>query len=253
MKYYIFYFSLLLILFSSSIVKSQKSVRDSSITIPSISINYGYHFGFGDIGNTYGNNHAIGSDFTLKLKSQFILGFGGEYYFSENVKNQDSYFTNIKTDNGNIIDNGGLYSEIFLYQRGFNIQVFTGYQFSKWSPNVNSGPFIQVGAGIMQYRTQIHDQNNSAPQVKDEYRKLYDRLSNGFSVTQLLGYRHMGNNNIANFYLGIELTEAWTKNRRSYNADLDPNENLQHFDFLIGLKLGWMIPFYKRAPQEYYY
>jgi len=248
---------ILFILIASILVSAalfgQKSVKDSSIFIPSLAINYSHHLAFGDIGQTYGNNHAVGTDITFKLVKQLVIGVGFEYYFSENVNNQDSYFANIKTDKGYVIDGNGKYAEIHLYQRGFNIQLFTGYQFDFWSSNPNSGPFIQAGIGLMQYYTQIKNTENTAPQVQGEYLKMYDRLSNGLSLTQFMGYRYMGDKNLANFYIGIELTQAWTKNRRSYNADLLADESLEHFDFLAAIKLGWIIPFYKKAPEQYYY
>jgi len=248
-----FFFFLISFLLFSFVAKSQKSVSDSSIFIPSLSIHYSYHLASGDIGKTYGNNHAVGTDFTVKLKNQFVLGLGFEYYFSEDVKNEDSYFANIKTEKGFVIDGNGQYAEMFLYERGFNIQLFTGYQFDFWSKNPNSGPFVQAGVGFMQYRTQIKNTENTAPQVQGEYVKMYDRLSNGLSTTQYFGYRYMGSRNLWNFYIGVELTQGWTKNRRTYNADLPESESLNHFDFLTAIKLGWIIPFYKKTPQDYYY
>ncbi len=247
-----FFFIILFSLYSIT-AKSQKSVSDSSIFIPSISINYSYHFAAGDIGKAYGNNNAVGSDLTFKLVNQFVLGVGFEYYFSENVKNQDSYFSNIKTEKGFVIDGNGHYAEIYLYERGFNVQLFAGYQFNFWANNPNSGPFVQAGVGFMQYRTQIKNKQNTAPQVNGEYTKMYDRLSNGMSLTQFFGYRHMGNRNLGNFYFGIEFTQGFTKNRRTYNADFGVDDNLNHSDFLTAIKFGWIIPFYKKSLQNYYY
>ena len=232
---------------------AQKSHRDSSIFIASLGIHYGYHFVGGNMKNTYGNNHAVGADATFKLKNGISIGADFEYYFSENVKNRDSYFKNISNYSGNIIDGNGRYAEVNLYERGYNIQIFAGYQFHQWGPNPNSGPFIHLGVGFMEYHTRIENPEKTAPQIKDEYIKMYDRLRNGFSSTQFFGYRFMGNRNLANIYFGVEFTEAWTANRRSYNADLKPEELGIKFDFLTAIKVGWIIPFYGRAPKEYYY
>ena len=248
-----FYFLLTAFILFNTAAKSQKSVADSSIFIPSLGITYSYDFASGSIGNTYGNNHAFGTELNFKLKNEFVVGLGFEYYFSENVNNQDLYFANIKTEKGYVIDGNGKYAEIFLYERGFNLQLFAGYQFNLWSKNPNSGPYIQAGIGLMQYQTQIKNTENTAPQVQGEYVKMYDRLSNGLSLTQFIGYRYMGSKNLTNFFIGLELTQGWTKNRRSYNADLPIDESLEHFDFLTAIKIGWIIPFYKKAPEQYYY
>jgi hypothetical protein len=232
---------------------AQISHTDSSIFIPSLGANYAFHVVGGDMANTFGNHHAVGTDLTFKFKNQIILGLGFEYYFSDHVLNQDSYFQDIKNSKGYIIDGNGMYAEVFLYERGFNLQGFAGYQFHFWSPNPNSGPFIQVGFGFMQYHVRIENPGFTAPQIKDNYLKMYDRLTNGSSISQFIGYRFLGNKNLTNFYLGIEFTQAFTQNRRSYNADFTDQNLKQQLDLLAAFKVGWIIPFYNKAPKAYYY
>jgi hypothetical protein len=189
----------------------------------------------------------------VKLRSGFILGIDGSYLFGTDVKNEDSYFHAIRNDHGYVIDGDGQYAEVHLYERGLQIFIFGGYQFNFWSPNPNSGPFIHLGAGFLQHYVRIENPGNTAPQILGEYSKLYDRLSNGFSTSQMIGYRYMGNRNLANFYLGFEFTQAWTKSRRAYNAD-DMQQNTDtHLDLLYGIKVGWIIPLYGRAPKDFYY
>lgn len=232
---------------------AQKAVRDSSITIPSISVHYAYQFPGGDLSSRFGNNHNVGGEFTIKLRSGFILGVEGSYLFGTDVKNENSYFKNIRNDHGFVIDGNGQYAEVMLYERGLHIFAFAGYQFTFWSPNPNSGPFIHLGAGFLQHYVRIENPGNVTPQIMGEYSKLYDRLSNGFSATQMIGYRYMGNHNLSNFYIGIEFTQAWTQSRRAYNADDMKQNTDKHLDLLFGIKLGWVIPLYGRAPKDFYY
>jgi hypothetical protein len=246
--YLIFAFFLL-----STFSFAQKEISDSSIFIPSIGMHYGYHLSSGELANQYGNCSAIGSDFTLKFKNQLVLGLGFEYYFSDNVKNTIPYFKDIINDHGYIIDGNGQYAEVFLYQRGFNIQVFSGYQFNFLSPNPNSGPFIQIGVGLMQYRTRIENPEMTAPQVNGENKKMYDRLTNGLSITQFIGYRYLGARNLTNIYAGFEFTQGFVKNRRSYNADYSSETPLNYTATMVAFKIGWIIPLYRKAPKKYYY
>jgi len=240
-------------LWSSQVAFAQKSSRDSSITIPSISIHYAYQFAGGDLAKRFGANHNVGAEFTLKLRNGFIIGLDGSYLFGTDVKNEDSYFHAIRNDHGFVIDGDGQHAEIHLYERGLQIFIFGGYQFNFWSPNPNSGPFIHLGAGFLQHYVRIENPGNTAPQILGEYSKLYDRLSNGFSTSQMIGYRYMGNRNLANLYIGFEFTQAWTQSRRSYNAD-DMRQNTDtHLDLLYGIKVGWIIPLYGRAPKDFYY
>ncbi len=250
-------FFILLILFigiwNIQSVSGQKRVRDSSFTIPSFAIHYAYQLPGGDLSNRFGGNHNAGGEFMVKLRSGFILGIDGSYLFGTEVKNEDSYFHAIRNDHGYVIDGDGQYAEVHLYERGLQVFIFGGYQFNFWSPNPNSGPFIQLGAGFLQHYVRIENPGNTAPQILGEYSKLYDRLSNGFSTSQMIGYRYMGNRNLANLYIGFEFTQAWTKSRRAYNAD-DMRQNTDtHLDLLYGIKVGWIIPLYGRAPKDFYY
>lgn len=247
-----FFFILISILFTNQAV-AQSNLRDSSILIPSFSIHYAYQFSGGDLNSRFGNNHNIGGDFTLKLKNNIMLGVESSYLFGTDIKNQDQYFRHIRNDQGYVIDGNGQYAEVHLYERGFNIYLFTGYQFNFLSPNPNSGPFVQLGAGFLQHYIRIENTDNTAPQITGEYAKLYDRLSNGFSSTQTIGYRFMGNRNLANFHFGFEFTQAWTQSRRSYNADDMKRNTDKNFDLLFGIKVGWIIPLYGRAPKDFYY
>ncbi len=253
MRYYHWLLLPFIILFSYK-SEAQKNIRDSSIFIPSLSVNYSIKTPLsGIMSDTYGYNHSVGSDFNAKLKNNISVGIGFEYLFGDNVKNTEDYFKAIQSEDGFVIDGNGQYAEVFLYERGYNIQIFASYQFDVMSPNPNSGPYVQLGAGFMQYHTRIENKDLSANAINDDYAKMYDRLRNGFSTTQVLGYRYMGNRNLANFFIAIEITQGWTNNRRSYNADLSDSQMGKSMDLLVGVKLAWIIPFYGRAPKDYYY
>jgi len=253
MKAYFLLIFLLLNLGFISHISAQKSIRDSSITIPAISIHYGYEFPGGDLVDRFGNNHKVGGEFSLKLKNNFILGISMSYLFGTDVKNENLYFKDLRNDHGYLINGNGEYASVHMYERGFNTYLNFGYQFNVFAPNPNSGIFITAGLGFMQHHVRIENEENITPQITGEYTKMYDRLSNGFSTQQTVGYRFIGNRNLTNFYFGFEFTQAWTQSRRSYNADDMKRNTDQHLDLLFGLKLGWIIPIYGRAPKQYYY
>ena len=235
-------------------LSAQRGIKDSSIFIPAIIFNYSYQMPLsGAIEESYGNNHSVGAEFSFKLKNNLMLGLNFGYMFGEDIKNQDSYFSKIVNSKDFITDGNGEFASVFLYQRGYNFQITAGYQFSFWSPNPNSGIFIQAGAGFMEYKTRIENKGKAAHSVVGEYAKMYDRLRNGFMTSQMVGYRLMSKKNLTNVYGAIELSQAWTDNRRNYNADLTPDQQGKKMDLLISFKVGWIIPFYGRAPKDYYY
>lgn len=75
------------------------------------------------------------------------------------------------------------------------------------------------GVGILQHKIRIEHQDNKIPQLEGDYLKGYDRLSNGLMVHQFVGYFHMSNNRLINFFVGAEAWQGFTKNRRDLNFD----------------------------------
>ncbi|MCK6649378.1 MAG: hypothetical protein L6Q66_06965, partial [Bacteroidia bacterium] len=93
---------------------------------------------------------------------------------------------------------------------------------------------------------------NNIPQLDSDYKKGYDRLTNGFLLSQNLGYLYLSNNRIANFYIGFECMQGFTQNRRSYNFDQMKQDTEKRVDILYGGKVSWILPLYKKAPKEFY-
>jgi hypothetical protein len=57
------------------------------------------------------------------------------------------------------------------------------------------------------------------------------------------------------FYGGIYAQQGLTKNRRDlfYDCPDEPVPSETRLDLQFGVKLGWVIPIYKRQPQEFYF
>ena len=251
---HIFLYSLtILSLFLYKNTNAQSSHKDSIINIPTIAIQYAYQIPAGNIKEFYGNNSKIGIEFNMKFKNNFILGASSGFLFGENIKNKESYFRSIQNSNGYITDANGQFAEVFLYERGFNIELITGYIFNKLNNNPNSGPFIHVGLGYLSYWTRAENPGLTVIHIQDEYKYIYDRMRHGFSSSQLIGYKHYGNKNLGNFYVGLEFTQAWTDNGRFFNIDLNKSQLGAKLDLFYSIKIAWMVPLYKKAPKEFYY
>jgi hypothetical protein len=108
----------------------------------------------------------------------------------------------------------------------------------------------------LQHKIRIEVVDNTIPQLFGDYKKGYDRLTNGIALSQYVGYFYMGNRRTVNFSLGLEIMEAFTKNRRDYNFDTMEKDDHLRMDLLIGLRLNWSIPFYsknKLGKKTFYY
>ncbi|MCD4744846.1 MAG: hypothetical protein K8R58_00940 [Bacteroidales bacterium] len=229
-------------------------VEDSTVFTPMIYAGYSYQIPGGNLSELFGNNSNIGFGFQIKTKKNWIFGIDYNYLFGNNVKNENSLLSNITTSNGYIIDGNGIYAEINIYERGFLTSLKFGKVFSLFGPNPNSGIIFISSAGFLQYKIRIDNIDNTAPQLKDDYKKGYDRLTNGFAISEFIGYLYLGKNRLLNFFAGFEFTQAWTQSRRDINFNTrKPDDPLKHFDTLSGIKVGWIIPFNRRTSNNTFY
>jgi len=224
------------------------------LTIPMFSAAYMVQVPGGDLAERYGINSNIGGSFTLKLKNNFFLELNPNFIFGNNLKGDAlTIFEEIETSNGNIININGEYAKVVVFQRGFYAGGRVGKMFPISSNNLNSGIVLSVGAGLLQHRIRIENDGNNTPQINFDYRKGYDKLTNGFSLTQFIGFMHISKHKLINYYFGFEFYQAWTESRRTYDFNLMGRDDRKRIDLLSGLKVGWIIPIYKRQPDPFYF
>ena len=224
------------------------------MNLPLIYSGAGFNLTGGDIAKRVGHNFEVGGGALYKTKTNWLFGLDLNYLYSENVK--DLPIQHILTDDGFLIGDDGLYVNLRISQRGIKLPVFkAGKVFSApfARASVNSGIYVMGGAGFIQHKVHYEDVSRTAAQLRGDYRKGYDHLTNGLALTQNVGYLYLDQKRRINFFINLEITEGFTKNRRSYNFDLMGPDTSNKFDLLYGIKLGWIFPAYKKLPQEYYY
>lgn len=233
---------------------AQVNLKDSNVVAPMVCSSYALQVPGADMAERFGINSAIGLQFLLKNKKNWIYGLSGDFIFGSLVK-EKGIMDSIKTSDGFLIAGNGKLVDTRLLERGFSSFLKFGKMFSGFGPNKNSGIVAIVGMGFIQHKIRIElidGDNETTPQLNDEMKKGYDRLSNGVAFSQSVGYLYLGNNRITNFYAGLEVIEAFTKNRRSFDYDLMKKDDQQRTDILFGIRVGWILPLYKRAPKEFY-
>ena len=101
-----------------------------------------------------------------------------------------------------------------------------------------------MGVGIFQHKIRVQEDPNSfVPIIAGEYKKGWDRLSNGLALRQFVGYQHLSLNGLVNFYAGFEFMQAFTQNRRVQDFKLMTKLDEKRFDLMYGIKVGWTLPF----------
>ena len=241
----------LLPLLSSRAFAQASRLGEESVPAMITSVDFGFYLPAGDLKNRFGKNMSIGLSGMYKLRSNWLFGASGGFLFGGDVK-EDSLAINLITGNGYIVGTDGLPAEIALFERGFIIMGKVGKLFPIKKTHQNAGIALILGAGFMQHKIHISDRNNALPQLQGDYLAGYDRLSNGPAVTQFVGYLHLDKNKRINFYAGLEATEAFTQTRRLFNFDTRSGNTGTRIDVMLGIKVGWILPFYGKKVGDYY-
>lgn len=246
-------------------VQAQVNANEEPIAsfIPTFA--YAFQIPGGDVADNYGYNSTIGGGFLYKTKKNLLFSLDVNFIFGNQVKNADTILWMIANSDGAIIDANGIYPEYAIYERGYSINFRVGKIFKLLRANPNSGLMLMGGVGYLTHRMLVDVQGETVPQLKDDYGKGYDRLTGGFTLNEFIGYFYMGKTRVLNFYGGFEFYQAFTKNLRDRNFDqviydqatntykVAGIDNSNYLDLFFGIKVGWMIPVYNRAPDTYYY
>jgi hypothetical protein len=249
MKYLLFLLSIIVL---PLISKGQFQVRDSALFNPHVTISYAYHTPGGDMAERFGNNGGLGMGFHIKSKTNWYYGVQGTYFFGKRVT-EPGLLSNLYTDNYEILDDQGQIAKIYIQERGFSVTANGGYIFNALGPNRNSGLLVMGGVGFLQHKIRIEHQENEIRFLEGDYLKGYDRLTNGLTTYEFLGYYLMSTNKMVNFIAGVEAYQGFTQGRRTLNFDTGVADNSKRFDALLGVRVGWVVHLYSRIPDQYYY
>ncbi len=244
---------LVFLLFSYNGFSQNTILRDSSVSATLINIGLGYSFPGGDLKDRFGNCGVFQVGVIEKFRSNWLIGLKGDLFFGDDVR-EDTILKNLANSSGFITNSSGAPANIQLLERGFAIDLTIGKILPFLDANSNSGLTITGGLGFLQHKIRINNSANDVPQLEGNYKKGYDRLSNGLRLTEFVGYTYLSANKLANFQIGMEFTQAWTKNRRDINFDTQQQDKKTRNDLMYALKLIWILPLYHEiVEKEFYY
>ncbi len=242
----------LFIFLSSFSLFSQSTLEDSVVTATLVNVNLGINWPGADMAKRFGYNGTVGLGGYYKNEKNWLFGLQGEYIFGGKVKESD-ILSPLLTRQGNIISTNTKPAQVSLAERGYVIEGQVGHIFETLGPNKNSGLLTMGGIGFMQHKIHIKVNEDNVPQLQGDYIKGYDRLSNGLQYSILIGYWHLSNNKLINFYVGALFRHGLTRNRRTVNYDTRQKVRRLRHDILFGLKGGWLLPIYHEQTSKFYY
>ena len=241
---------LILLVFGSFL---QTQAQDQAMGIPMFWTNAGGSLPGGDLADQFGANALVGGSFMQKFTNGWMLGFESSAIFGNQIKNEKDFFLPIANQKEDFLTNDGTIADIRLFQRGLKLGIHGGKLLPIIGPNPNSGLLLLGGLGFMQHKVRIEVINNNVPVLDREGKKSFDRYTDGLSLSQFIGYFHLSNNRRINYYFGFEVSEGFTRNRRSFNMYSQGPDNRSRLDMMYSLKVGWILPLYKKTSQTFYY
>lgn len=179
----------------------------------------------------------------------FIMGASGSYMFGQNVK--EDPLAILRTPEGDIIANDQTLASVFLRQRGFYFGGHVGRLFPVASDR--SGIRFTLGAGLMSHQIRLQDDNRSVPILSGEYIKGFDRMCRGLALHQFIGWQHLAKNRRANWFIGLDLMQGFTRNVRAWDYNDMRRHDESRRDFRYGIVVGWTLPFYLGQGDEIEY
>lgn len=210
-----------------------------------------------DMAKRFGVSYRIGPAITYKTKKNWLWGTKFDFIVGNTIK-EDSLMINIRDKysgdfNGKVVqmlNNNGERTGVTLFERGYAVGVYAGKIINFNHANPDNGLTLLTTAGFMQHKINIFNREGDVPQVRGDYKKGYDRLTNGFFIEQFVGYSYFAENGLLNFNFGIDALWGFTQGRRDYLYDVGRPDDKKRSDVLIGIRAGWMIPMFKRKSED---
>lgn len=223
-----------------------------------IEIKGAYDVPFADMATRFGNSFKIGAGISYKTNKNWTWGLQHQFIVGGKVK-EPGLLQNLYDDKGGIVSYFGELLNPGIFQRGYMTGVEVGKILPYLNTNPNSGLTVQTGIGFMQYKINLFDRDNSLaplrkiPDTDLDYKKGYDRLTNGMFIKQFVGYTHYSTNKLINYRVGIEGLVGFTQGRRAFLFDVMKPGDEARIDGLVGVTFTWMIPIYKKITEDTYY
>ncbi len=212
--------------------------------------NFGAHLPAADMAKRFNEDMSVGGGLEYITANNFIWGAQGHYFFGTKVN--DDPLAGIRTPEGGIIGVDQSLASVILRERGF----FIGANLGKlliFNEKKRSGLRLSGGVGWMQHKIRLQDDGQTVPLLTGAYRKGYDRLTGGPTLTEFIGWQHLGANRRSNWFVGFDMLQGFTHTLRDWDFAAQQKLTGIRLDLRFGIRMGWVLPFYKQAAEQIYY
>ena len=199
----------------------------------------GFYLTGADLAKGFPQFASLPTGLYFKSARNLTLGINHTPFWGNKVS-YNNLFGDMLGPSGEILDQNGFPTIIRYYMRG-NSTTLTAGKLLGGKPGKPRQFEIALGAGFMQHFVKMQFDAGRTPQLEGEYAKGYDRLTNGLQLVQHFRWHYLNPETIS-LFAGLDISQGFTKNRRSWNyGDHGPDKDL-HFDFYTGISAGIIIP-----------
>ncbi len=219
-----------------------------------IGVNGNFDVPGADMAKRFGLSYRLGPSVLYKTEGNWVFGAKCDWLFGNKIK-EPGFLSNITDSEGYFVTSQGGRQSVQVFERGWDVGVEVGriFPLSKNNRQGGTGIIEKTGIGFIQHKITIFDADGVISQIKGDYRKGYDRLTNGIYLEQFLGYNHLDPKGFVNFYIGVNLLCGFTEGRRTYLYDVRRADDQSRIDLLFGIRGGWYVPLFKRKSEEIYF
>jgi hypothetical protein len=172
-----------------------------------------------------------------RRNTQSVWGVAGFFQFGSLVK--EPIFSHLLTPEGYLIGNDKNPAAIQLRQRAWFIGFGKCWYFTEKSAFLRRIS-LDVHGGMFQHKIRIQeDPARFVPQINGEYKKGYDRLSNGPGICLNMSYNPTANPDLTRFVVGVDFFFANTFNRRALNFNTGLRDEAAFWVFQPGIHLAY--------------
>lgn len=244
---------LLTIFFCSQSIYAQRPGKDSLnawMVEPTVSI----FLPGGELADRINNGNQFGLAVNYKDQANWHFGIEANFLYSSSLSDAEAVLAPLRQGEQRIYNIVGNYADVSIDHRGFDGYFMLRKTLGLWSVNPNSGLQLGLGAGATAFWYHIRSNDQSVPQIQEEYAHGYDRLSAGFALKQAIGYQYLSPKRTINFRVSLEFGQSFSEDLRGYNYAAAQKIEGRQVAFTYGLRLHWILPIYSQpANQEYFY
>lgn len=219
-----------------------------------LGFNTGVDLPVADMADRFGASLRVGPSIFFKTPSNWMFGVKGDFLFGSKI-NEDSLLINVRDDEGLFLDDAGQRTGAAINMRGYTLGLQAGRIFGL-TPAADAGGrgiLVLLGAGFIQHKIQFFNQLGTIAQIRGDYRKGYDRLTNGIYTEAFAGYNHFSKKGLFNFHIGLNALVGFTGGRRDYLFDVQRSGTGNRLDVLLGVRGGLYLPLWKKKSEEVFF